>query len=64
VLNSSTKPYRLGIPFSPEEIVEIKMIVQDEDEAAALDFLKRLRRKVAEIEHRHCGDPDKLPGLL
>ena len=39
------------------------MIVQDEDEAAALEFLQRLRRKVMEVERRHCGDPNRLPGL-
>lgn len=53
----------IGVSLSAEEVVEMKMIVQDEDEAAALDFLRRLRRKVVELERRHCGDPDKLPGL-
>jgi hypothetical protein len=60
---SAAKPYGLGVPLSPEEIVELKMIVQDEDSEGALDFVRRLRRKVLEIERRHCGDPDKLPGL-
>lgn len=60
---SPAKPYGIGVPLSAEEVVELKMIVQDEDAAAALDFLRRLRRKVREIENRHCGDPDKLPGL-
>lgn len=53
----------IGVSLSAEEVVELKMIVQDEDETAALDFLRRLRRKVVELERRHCGDPDKLPGL-
>lgn len=53
----------IGISLSAEEIIEMKMIIQDEDETAALDFLRRLRRKVVELERRHCGDPDKLPGL-
>ncbi len=53
----------IGVSLSAEEVVELKMIVQDEDEAAALDFLRRLRRKIVELERRHCGDPDKLPGL-
>lgn len=53
----------IGVALSAEEVVELKVIVQDEDEPAALDFLRRLRRKVVEIERRHCGDPDKLPGL-
>ena len=53
----------VGVPLSAEEVIELKMIVQDEDAEAALAFLRRLRRKVWEIERRHCGDPDKLPGL-
>jgi hypothetical protein len=57
------KPPKVAIAFSPEEVVELKMIVQDEDEPAALDFLRRLRRRVQEVERRHCGDPDRLPGL-
>lgn len=57
-----TRQHPLGIPLSAGEVVELKMIVQDEDEQAALDFLRRLRRKVAEIERRHCGDPERLPG--
>ncbi len=57
------KPQGLGIPLSNEELIELKMIVQDEDQAAALDYLRRLKRKVAEIEQKHCGDPDRLPGL-
>ncbi len=61
---SSAKPFGVGVPLSPEEVVEVKMIVQDEDAEAALDFVRRLRRKITEIEHRHCGDPDKLPGMV
>ncbi len=60
---SAAKAHGVGIPLSAEEVIELKMIVQDDDETAALDFLRRLRRKVLEIERRHCGDPDKLPGM-
>lgn len=60
---SAAKPYGVGLPLSPADVVELKMIVQDEDAEAALDFVRRLRRKVLEIERRHCGDPNKLPGL-
>ena len=60
---SGSKAHGLGLALSAEEIVELKMIVQDEDETAALDYLRRLRRKVLELERRHCGDPDKLPGM-
>lgn len=61
--DSGGKGRGVGLPLSAEEVVELKVIVQDEDEREALDFLRRLRRKVLEIERRHCGDPDKLPGL-
>ena len=54
---------QVAIVLSPEEVVELKMIVQDEDAAEALEFLGWLRQKVAEVERRHCGDPDRLPGL-
>ncbi len=57
------KPPKIAIALSPEEVVELKMIVQDEDAAAALDFARRLRQRVQEVERRHCGDPDRLPGL-
>jgi hypothetical protein len=57
------KPQGVGVPLSVEEVIELKMIVQDEDADAALDFLRALRKKVQEIEQRHCGDPDRLPGL-
>lgn len=63
-MTSSGKQFGLGISLSAEEVVELKMIAQDEDEVAALDFIRRLRRKVLEIERRHCGDPDKLPGMI
>ncbi len=53
----------VGVALSAEEVIELKMIVQDEDAEAALAFLRRLRRKVLEVERRHCGDPDKLPGM-
>jgi hypothetical protein len=57
------KPQTVAIALSKEEVVELKMIVQDEDEAAALDYLRRLKRKVTDVERRYCGDPDRLPGL-
>jgi hypothetical protein len=57
-----SKPQGVGLPLSNEEVIELKMLVQDEDEAGALDFLRRLKRKVVEIEQKHCGDPDRLPG--
>lgn len=57
------KPLKVAIALAPEEVVELKMIVQDEDTEGALDFCRQLRRRVVEVEKRHCGDPDRLPGL-
>ena len=54
---------QIAVVLSPQEVVELKMIVQDEDGQDALEFLSRLRRKIEDIERRHCGDPDRLPGL-
>lgn len=62
-MNLNLAKPKVALALSPEEVVELKMIVQDEDEQAALDFVRRLRRRVQEIERRHCGDPDRLPGL-
>jgi len=62
-MNMNLAKPKVAVVLSAEEVVELKMIVQDEDEQAALDYVRRLRRKVIEIEQRHCGDPDRLPGL-
>jgi hypothetical protein len=62
-MNLNLAKPQVAVVLSPEEVVELKMIVQDEDELAALEYVRRLRRKVIEIERRHCGDPDRLPGL-
>ena len=35
---SAAKPYGIGLPLSPEEIVELKMIVQDEDAEGRAGF--------------------------
>ena len=59
---TGSQPRGMGVALTAEEVVELKMIVQDDDEQAALDYLRRLRRKVYEMERRHCGDPDKVPG--
>jgi Mg-chelatase subunit ChlI len=61
-MTGATKPGVIGIALAAEEVVELKMIVQDEDATAALEFVHRLRRKVAELEKKHCGAPDRLPG--
>jgi hypothetical protein len=61
-MNLNLAKPKVAVVLSAEEVVELKMIVQDEDPEAAMDFVRRLRRKVIEVEQRHCGDPDRLPG--
>jgi hypothetical protein len=61
-MNMNLAKPKVAVILAAEEVVELKMIVQDEDEEAALDYVRRLRRKVIEIEQRHCGDPNRLPG--
>ena len=62
-MNLNLSKPTVGVALSSQEVVELKMIVQDDDEQGALDFCKMLKRKVTEIEQKHCGDPDRLPGL-
>jgi hypothetical protein len=61
-MNLNLAKPQVAVVLSAEEVVELKMIVQDEDPEAALDYVRRLRRKVIEVEQRHCGDPNRLPG--
>jgi hypothetical protein len=61
-MNLNLAKPKVAVVLSAEEVVELKMIVQDEDQEAALDYVRRLRRKVIEVEQRHCGDPERLPG--
>jgi hypothetical protein len=61
-MNLNLAKPQVAVVLSAEEVVELKMIVQDEDQEAALDYVRRLRRKVIAVEQRHCGDPDRLPG--
>ena len=62
-MNLNLNKPTVAITLSPEELVELQVIVQDEDEPEALEFLRLIKRKVTEAEQRHCGDPDRLPGL-
>ncbi len=62
-MNKNLAKPTVAITLTDQEVVELKMIVQDEDEQGALDFVRQLKRKVVEIEQKHCGDPDRLPGL-
>jgi hypothetical protein len=62
-VNKNLAKPMVAITLSDQEVVDLKMIVQDEDEQGALDFLRQLKRKVLEIEQKHCGDPNRLPGL-
>ena len=58
-----TKPQSVAIAFTTQDIVDLKMIVQDEDEAEGMAFLRKLLRRITQAQARHCGDPDRLPGM-
>jgi hypothetical protein len=62
-VNKNLAKPMVAITLSDQEVVDLKMIVQDEDGQEALGFLRQLKRKVLEIEQKHCGDPNRLPGL-
>jgi hypothetical protein len=44
-----------AIYLAEEDMLELQGILFDEDEKAALEFLKRLRGKIEIQQRRHCG---------
>jgi hypothetical protein len=44
-----------AVYLGEQEMLELQGILLDEDEKAALDFLKRLRSKIELQQRRHCG---------
>ena len=44
---------RTAVSLEEQELMELEAIVQDEDTEAALEFLRRLRKRVLEIQRRH-----------
>jgi hypothetical protein len=46
-----------GIYLAEQEMLELLGIVLDEDQEAALEFLKRLKKRIELQQRRHCGTP-------
>ncbi len=44
---------KTAVSLDEQELMELEAIVQDEDKEAALEFLRRLRKRVLEIQRRH-----------
>lgn len=49
------KIQKIAIYFDEQEIVELQAIALDEDAAAALEFLKRLKNKIEVQQRSQCG---------
>ncbi len=46
-----------AVYLDESEMVELQGIVLDEDEKAALEFLRRLKKKIETQQRHHCGTP-------
>ncbi len=44
-----------GVYLDEQEMMELQAIMLDEDEPAALEFLKRLKKKIEVQQRHHCG---------
>lgn len=46
-----------AIYLDEQEMLELQAILLDEDEKAALEFLKRIKKRLDIQQRRHCGTP-------
>lgn len=46
-----------AIYLEEQEMLELQGILLDEDEKAALEFLKRIKKRIDLQQRRHCGTP-------
>ena len=46
---------KIAIYFDEQEIQELEIIALDEDERAALEFAKRLKKKIEVQQRSQCG---------
>ncbi len=46
-----------AIYLEEQEMLELQRILLDEDEKAALEFLKRIKKRIDLQQRRHCGTP-------
>ncbi len=46
-----------AIYLAEQEVLELQSIILDEDEKAALEFLRRLKKRIETQQRQHCGTP-------
>lgn len=46
-----------AIYLDEQQMIELQAILLDEDEKAALEFLKGIKRRLDLQQRRHCGTP-------
>ena len=46
-----------AIYLAEQEMLELQGIVLDEDEKVALEFVKRLKKRIELQQRQHCGAP-------
>jgi hypothetical protein len=44
-----------GVYLDEQEMMELETVIFDEDAPAALEFLKRLKKKIEVQQRHHCG---------
>ncbi|MBI3914867.1 MAG: hypothetical protein HY327_11870 [Chloroflexi bacterium] len=49
------KIQKVGVYLDEQEIMELETILMDEDEKAAFEFLKRLKKKIDVQQRSQCG---------
>lgn len=49
------KIQKMGIYLDEQEILELEAIMLDGDEHAALEFLKKLKKKIEILQRQQCG---------
>lgn len=48
---------KMAIYLDEQQMLEMEAIVLDEDEKAALEFLKQLKKRLDLLQRQHCGTP-------
>ena len=49
------KIQKIAVYLEEQEVMELQAIVLDEDEKAAFEFLKRLKKKIEVQQRAQCG---------
>ncbi len=51
------KIQKIAVALEAAELIDLQAILLDEDEHAALEFLKHLKKKIEVQERQQCGSP-------